>query len=123
MDAIERITPERVAAAYAKCGLKPTTLVFYDESSHTCCALTAIAIAERGVDPSRFDDGSTESIIQDGIVALGLDLEYVRGFVGGFDCPRVVLSRYKSTPDVTCLGDDDGRAAAIHLGLYTPEED
>lgn len=113
---IERITPGRVAAAYAKCGMKPAQFVCCKNGE--CCALSAIAIAEKRKSAQWLDTENYELFLLK-MDTLGFDRAYVSSFISGSDWQG--LRSFSRNPE-SRYGFDDGRAAAIRMGLYTPED-
>lgn len=119
METTERITPERVAAAYAKIGMKPMNCGSYDCGEH-CCGLTAVAFAEKVASKANFA-AATEEQFMKSVSGLGLSQIYLSGFVSGFDEPESDSRPFD--PAEYQYGFEDGRAAAIRMGLYAPEEE
>lgn len=108
-DCPKRITPEQVVAAYAATRLKPTQGFWINPSATCACGLGAL-IATR---QKYLDRGMTWD---DAAIKLGVPIGYVRSFTLGFDG----VSR-NCVPD-HIEGFDDGRAAAMAVGLIADEK-
>lgn len=121
-----RITADRVEAAFAKCGHMPIRGDFFEidfGGPNKCDGLTAVAIAENGAKgsdlwvPSRC--GMTPAVD-----ALGLDRDYVEGFIRGWDCPwsrptSLEFAHYLQEPYIS--GFDDGVAAQARVDIPKKE--
>lgn len=119
---IERITPERVEAAYAKCGKHPIQEAFFDGDGG-CCPLTAVALAEHAdAKLPKTRRLGADQVVPHCVAVLVPNVNYRHGFTQGFDFPWQAPD---GEEDEFKQGHADGVAVAIRLGLSpipTPEE-
>lgn len=115
METINRITPDVVVAAYKACGMTPSQGIFCEDGK--CCALSAVAIAN-GI-PVESISACMGFVFMAAIKPLGLHRYYVTGFISGFDAPH--LNVWDMCSKESQNGCNDGRAAAIRMGLFSPK--
>ena len=125
METFERITPERVEAAYRKSGLRPTQEALYTEIDGVPCgdALGAIFLAENvasaktcGFLAVRLSKATDEFVMQ----RMGVPILYTYGFRTGFGDYDLYPGSIDSS--IVKKGIEDGQAAARRMGLKVREE-
>jgi hypothetical protein len=113
---MNRITPEMVKEAYEKTGLKPMAKTWADwEGDRKCgCALTACYYAkvENPTEFNKYIEKVDEDIIEPFLSdKLGLDEEYIIGFIRGFDNSTSPTPLYARDYNARKIGYEDGQAA------------
>lgn len=99
MDEARRITPEQVKAAYEKTGLKPARGGWYPQEGCACGLGAMLAEIDGEVWRPR--------LVSTVASRLGVELDYLNGFVRGFDGRDGKLFGHLEP-----LGHTDGQAAA-----------
>lgn len=108
---MNRITPERVKAAYETTGLTPFRGAFFDYSDGNmltgACGLGVLAYEkEQGVPEDRLNS------------VLGIEMDYSVGFAVGFDGqPDPYDIYFPNNDDEFLAGYADGKASALAVGL------
>lgn len=94
---MNRITPDSILEALKAHGHEPIRRTFYERDSMRCCGLTACLLGREGPEakaalehaatpPSHSEAWTYERDVTDeAAAALGLDRDYARGFVAGWD--------------------------------------
>jgi hypothetical protein len=108
-----RIMIDEVRAAYAETGLEPITEAWYEPPSPgggpgRACGLGAVLIRRSGTDAARYLEDEAGDADLRAAKWLGLDRDYVDGFLSGFDDFYAEEDR----GDAYHQGWLDGRAAA-----------
>jgi hypothetical protein len=107
---MRRILPEEVKQAYERTGLKPIRNGWHRKDGEQACGCALTAVCLDGGHNGILD---TEQRMNYAEVALGLDPQYARGFLHGFDCVKIEEEVHLHRQ----MGWEDGQACAEAVGL------
>lgn len=83
---MKRLTLEVVEALYQKTGLRPASGVFVHRGSYDTCACPIGAyLIEEGMNAKTIEDTCTIGDVMELMMENGFTMDYLEGFVDGFD--------------------------------------